>query len=90
MIVTVGSEEKGQKCLELGADLYINYKTHNFETELQNEGVDVILDMIGGEYLSKNINILNQEGRLVHINAVDGNRVDLDISKVMTKRFTVT
>lgn len=90
VIVTVGSEEKGQKCLELGADLYINYKTQNFETELQNEGVDVILDMIGGEYLSKNINILNPEGRLVHINAVDGNRVDLDISKVMTKRLTVT
>ena len=46
--------------------------------------------MIGGDYLSKNINILNSEGRLVHINAVDGHRVDLDISKVMTKRLTVT
>lgn len=90
VIVTVGSDDKGQKCLELGADSYINYKTQNFETELQNEGVDVILDMIGGNYLSKNINILNPDGRLVHINAVDGNRVDLDIRKVMTKRLTIT
>jgi len=90
VIVTVGSDEKGQKCLELGADSYINYKTQNFETELQNEGVDVILDMIGGNYLSKNINILNPDGRLVHINAVDGSRVDLDIREVMTKRLTIT
>ena len=90
VIVTVGSEEKGRKCLELGADSYINYKTHNFETELQTEGVDVILDMIGGDYLSKNINILKPEGRLVHINAVSGGRVDLDIQKVKTKRLTIT
>jgi NADPH2:quinone reductase len=90
VIVTVGSDEKGQKCLELGADSYINYKTQNFETELQDEGVDVILDMIGGDYLAKNINILKSEGRLVHINAVSGSRVDLDIWKVMTKRLTIT
>ncbi len=90
VIVTVGSDEKGQKCLELGADSYINYKTENFETVLQNEGVDVILDMIGGDYFSKNINILNPEGRLVHINAVNGTRVEMDISKVMTKRLTIT
>ncbi|MDQ8141334.1 NAD(P)H-quinone oxidoreductase [Chryseobacterium sp. CFS15] len=90
VIVTVGSDEKGRKCLELGADSYINYKTQNFETELQNEGVDVILDMIGGDYLAKNINILKPEGRLVHINAVSGSHVDLDIWKVLTKRLTVT
>lgn len=90
VMVTVGSDEKGRKCMELGADAYINYKTQNFETELKNEGVDVILDMIGGDYLSKNINILNPEGRLVHINAVGGSHVDLDIWKVMLKRLTIT
>lgn len=90
VIVTVGSDEKGQKCLELGADAYINYKTQNFEAELQDEGVDVILDMIGGDYLAKNINILKPEGRLVHINAVGGSKVDLNIWKVMTKRLTIT
>ena len=90
VVVTVGSDEKGQKCLELGADSYINYKTQDFETILQKEGVDVILDMIGGDYLSKNVNILKPEGRLVHINAVSGSHVDLDIWKVMIKRLTIT
>ncbi len=90
VIVTVGSDEKGRKCTELGADAYINYKTQDFETELQNEGVDVILDMIGGDYLSKNINILKPEGRLVHINAVGGGRAGLDIRKLMMKRLTIT
>lgn len=90
VVVTVGSEEKGQKCLELGANAYINYKTEDFETILQDEGVDVILDMIGGEYLSKNVNILKPEGRLVHINAVSGSHVDLDIWRVMIKRLTIT
>ncbi len=90
VIVTVGSEEKGQNCIDLGADFFINYKKQDFEKELHEEGVDVILDMIGGDYLSKNINILRPEGRLVHINAVDGSHVDLDIWKMMTKRLTVT
>lgn len=90
VIVTVGSEEKGKTCLDLGADSYINYKTQNFEDELQDEGVDVILDMIGGEYLAKNINILKPDGRLVHINAVDRSETSLDIKKVMTKRLTIT
>ncbi|MFD1604810.1 NAD(P)H-quinone oxidoreductase [Flavobacterium artemisiae] len=90
VIVTVGSEEKGQNCLELGADSFINYKKEDFETVLQDQGVDVILDMIGGDYLRKNINILKPEGQLVYINAVSGSHVDLDLWKVMTKRLTVT
>jgi len=90
VIVTVGSEEKGRKCLELGAHAYINYKTQDFEQELQEKGVDVILDMIGGSYLSKNVNILRPDGRLVHINAVDGGHVDLNIPKMMQKRLTIT
>lgn len=90
VIVTVGSEEKGKACIDLGADSYINYKTQDFEYELQNEGVDVILDMIGGDYLAKNINILKPEGRLIHINAVAGSHTDLDIRKVMLKRLTIS
>jgi len=90
VVVTVGTEEKGQHCIDLGADCYINYKTQNFEHELQQEGVDVILDMIGGDYLSKNVNILRPEGRLVHINAVAGNNASLDILKVMIKRLTIS
>lgn len=90
VVVTVGSEEKGRNCIELGADSYIDYKKQNFEQELQEEGVDVILDMVGGDYLSKNVNILRPEGRLIHINAVDGSNVNLDIWKVMTKRLTIS
>jgi NADPH2:quinone reductase len=90
VIVTVGSEEKGNLCLALGADRYINYKTDDFEALLGNESVDVILDMIGGDYFEKNINILRPDGRLVYINAVGGASVQLNIQKVMVKRLIVT
>lgn len=90
VIVTVGSDEKGQNCIDLGADFYINYKKQDFEKELMQEGVDVILDMIGGDYVRKNINILKPEGRLVYINAVSGSHVDLDIWQMMIKRLTIT
>jgi NADPH2:quinone reductase len=90
VIVTVGSEEKGELCLSLGAQQYINYKTADFEQVLNKESVDVILDMIGGSYFEKNLNILRPDGRLVYINSVSGNQVPLDISQVMVKRLTVT
>jgi len=88
--VTVGSEEKGTQCINLGADAYVNYKSSDFEELLKDEGVDVILDMIGGDYFAKNINILRPEGRLVYINSVGGKNVPLNITQVMTKRLTVT
>lgn len=90
VFVTVGTEEKGQKCLELGASKYINYKINDFERELVSEGIDVVLDMVGGDYFDKNLNLLNAEGRLVYINAVHGNQVSLDIGKMMRKRLTIT
>lgn len=90
VIVTVGSEEKGQACIKTGADRFINYKTQDFEKELMNEGIDVILDMIGGDYFDKNINLLRPEGRLVYINSMQGNMVKLNIMKMMQKRITIT
>jgi NADPH:quinone reductase len=90
VFVTVGSEEKGKACLELGANKYINYKTQDFEQELKSEGVDVILDMIGGAYFAKNINILKPDGRLVYINFMKGKMAELDLSKLMQKRLMVT
>ncbi len=90
VIVTVGSEEKGQACIKIGADRFINYKTQDFEKELMNEGIDVILDMIGGDYFDKNINLLRPEGRLVYINSMQGNMVKLNIMKMMQKRITIT
>lgn len=90
VFVTVGSDEKGKACLELGVEKYINYKTQDFEQELTTTGINVILDMVGGDYLDKNLNILSPEGRLVYINAVEGNEVQLNIFKLMRKRLTVT
>ncbi|MEX6689190.1 NAD(P)H-quinone oxidoreductase [Danxiaibacter flavus] len=90
VFVTVGSEDKGKACLELGANKYINYRTQDFEQELKSEGVDVILDMIGGAYFSKNINILNPGGRLVYINFMKGKMAELDLAKLMQKRLLVT
>lgn len=90
VIVTVGSDEKGKRCLELGADEFINYKTQDFETELKEHPVDVILDMIGGNYFQKNIEILKPDGRLVYINAMHGSIVSLNIVQMMRKRITVT
>jgi NADPH2:quinone reductase len=88
--VTVGSDTKGQSCIDLGADSYINYKTHDFEKELSTSPMDVILDIIGGDYFDKNLNVLRPEGRLVYINAMKGNIVSLNLTKLMQKRITLT
>jgi len=88
--VTVGSDEKGKACLDLGADDFINYKTQDFEQVLTESPVDVILDIIGGDYFDKNLNVLRPEGRLVYINAMNGNIVTLDIMKLMQKRIILT
>lgn len=90
VLVTVGTDEKGENCLHLGADAFINYKKQDFEKVLQDEGVDLILDMVGGDYLQKNLNILKQDGRLVHINSVGGDKVSFSIHQVMQKRLTIT
>lgn len=89
VFTTVGSEEKARYCAELGSDLSINYKTEDFEEILKPKGIDVILDMIAGPYFQKNLNILNEEGRLIHINAENGKDVELDIWQLMMKRITI-
>lgn len=88
--VTVSTDEKGQFVLNLGADRYIRYTTEDFEAQLKNNGIDVILDMVGGDYFQKNINLLKPDGRLVYINAVKGAKVDLNIWDIMSKRLTIT
>ncbi|PBJ10185.1 NAD(P)H-quinone oxidoreductase [Flavobacterium sp. ACN6] len=90
VFTTVGSEEKAKYCDALGSDISINYKTEDFEEILKSKGVDVILDMIAGPYFQKNLNILNEDGRLIHINAENGKDVDLDIWQLMVKRITIT
>jgi len=88
--VTAGTDEKCRFCEELGATLAVNYKTEDFEALLKPVGIDVILDMTGGDNTLKNIEILNTEGRLTFINAMNGNKSAIDIFKVMSKRLKIT
>lgn len=92
--VTAGSDEKCRFCEKLGAAKAINYKTENFAErikELTNgDGVNVILDMIGGDYTQGNLQSLATEGRLVIINSMKGKDVQVDLSFIMRKRLTIT
>lgn len=90
VFTTVGNTEKQQYCVDLGANLAINYNEDDFEEVLSAQGVDVILDMIGGSYFQKNMNILNPDGRLIHINAMLGRSVSLDILQMMVKRIKIS
>lgn len=92
VLVTAGSEEKCIFCEKLGADKAINYRTQNFSEEVKRlyGGVDVVLDMIGGDYTTHNLDILNEEGRLVLINAIRGEEITVRLSQIMRKRLIVT
>jgi len=87
---TAGDEAKCQACRDLGAEWAINYKTDDFEQVLKEVGIDVILDMIGGDYVPKNLRLLREDGRLVFINAMQGAKVEFDALQVMSRRLTIT
>ncbi|MGE3142497.1 MAG: NAD(P)H-quinone oxidoreductase [Hyphomonadaceae bacterium] len=88
---TAGDDAKLRLCETLGAKRAINYKTEDFEAVLKAEGgVDVILDMAAGPYLQKNINIMNERARLAHIAFLLGPRTEIDLTRVMLKRLTIT
>ena len=92
--VTAGSDEKCRFCENLGAAKAINYKKENFTEAIKivtdGKGVDVILDMIGGDYTPGNIQSLGEEGRLVMINTMKGKVVQVDLAQVMRKRLVIT
>jgi NADPH:quinone reductase len=92
--VTAGSEEKCRFCQSLGAARAINYKLESFPQVIAEltggRGVDVILDMIGGDYTPGNLQSLADDGRLVMINAIKGKDVQVDLSQLMRKRLTIT
>ena len=91
---TVGNAEKAQACIELGADAAIDYRRQDFVAETLrltgNRGVDVVLDMVGGPYIEKNLKLLALEGRLVQIAFLQPSRVELDWLPLMVKRLTFT
>ena len=92
--VTAGSEEKCSFCENLGADKAINYTKENFVSALKkltfNKGVNVILDMVGANYTTDNLEILGEDGRLVLINAMKGDEVSIKLSMIMRKRLMIT
>lgn len=91
VMVTAGSEEKVAACRKLGADLAVNYRSQDFVEEVKEftrgAGVDVILDMVGGDYFDRNLELLKVRGRLVLIATLGGGQVSLDIGRIMRKRI---
>jgi NADPH2:quinone reductase len=91
---TAGSQKKCDVCLELGADLAINYHESDFVeviTDATNgKGVDVILDMVCGEYINKNIKLAANDGRIVVIAGLNGYKTEFDILPIMRKRLSLT
>ena len=94
VIATAGSDAKCDAIRALGADHAINYKTHDFEIEVkrltEGRGVDVILDMVAGAYVAKEVNSLAEDGRLVIIAVQGGVQAELNAGAVMRKRLTIT
>jgi NADPH:quinone reductase len=88
---TAGDAAKCAHCEKLGAARAINYREADFRAEINDVGgVDVILDMVGAPYLAKNIDILNERGRLVYIAFLHGARAEIDLMRVMLKKLTIT
>ena len=94
VFATVGSEKKRQPCMDLGARHVINYNSEQFENEIlnltDNRGVDVILDMVGGSYLQRNLNCLADDGRLSIIAFLGGIKANLDMTDILKRRLTIT
>jgi NADPH:quinone reductase len=94
VIATAGSPEKCEACRKLGADLAVDYKTEDFveavKSATEGKGVNVILDIVGGDYVERNIRSLADDGRLVNIAFQSGSKVTIDLMRVMLKRLTLT
>jgi NADPH:quinone reductase len=94
VFATAGSAEKCAACERLGAERGINYRDADFVAAVREltggRGVDVVLDMVGGDYFARNIEVLAVEGRLVEIATLQGVKAELNIQTIMVRRLTVT
>lgn len=91
VFATAGTGQKCAACQDLGAEAVFNYRTTDFVAEIRNHGrANLILDMVGGDYIQRNIKALADDGRLVQIAFLQGSRVELNMAEVMTRRLTVT
>ncbi len=94
VIATAGSKEKCDAVLSLGADYAINYREADFAREVKavtgGHGVDVILDMVGGDYIAQNLKCAATDGRIIQIAFLQGSKVEINLMPVMLKRLTFT
>jgi NADPH2:quinone reductase len=91
VFVTAGSDAKCQACVDLGAEVAINYRDADFVEVMKAEGgADLILDMVGGSYIQRNLTALADDGRLVQIAFLQGPKVELNLVQLMTRRLTMT
>jgi len=94
VITTAGNEEKCRACTELGAERVVNYKDEDFVEAAKDftggKGINVVLDMVGGDYINRNIKVLAQDGRLVNIAFLQGSKAEINLMPVMLKRLTLT
>lgn len=94
VFVTAGSAEKCEACVQLGADRAINYKTEDFVAEIkaltQDKGVDVILDMVAGSYLARELKCIADDGRIVIIALLGGAKAEIPLGDILRRRITVT
>ena len=91
VFTTAGSDAKCRACLDLGAERAVNYRETDVVPIMQSEGgADVILDMVGGDYIARNLDALADDGRLVQIAFLQGPKTSLNFTQVMTRRLTLT
>ena len=91
VFATAGSDKKCQTCRNLGAEIAVNYKREDFVEVIRKEGgANMILDMVGGDYIPRNIKSLAKDGRLVQIAFLQGAKVKMNFAEIMTRRLTIT
>jgi NADPH2:quinone reductase len=92
VVATAGTDAKCQACLDLGADAAINYRTEDFVAVMAEKGIaaDVILDMVGADYVARNFKVAALHGRIVNIAFQKGSKIEIDLLPIMLKRLTLT
>lgn len=94
VFTTAGSKEKCAACLRLGADVAVNYHEQDYVKVLKEatdrQGVDVILDIVGGDYVARNLELAAKDGRIVSLSFIKGSRIEIDMIPILLKRLIVT
>jgi len=93
IFTTVGTNKKKSFCESIGVQNVFNYKETDFFEEIkkiEEKGIDIVLDYVGGDYINKNINLLKSDGKLINIGFLNGSLANINLMRVMLKRLTIT